>query len=141
MNSVNFLDEINNFSGQKLKKKNDLRIVIEICYDNDNLVLLENLSFTAKYIRGLERVLKKGNMNQEISNLEQIKQDYINNINKSVEQLKEIVNFAASEVKNYFEETYFKLTQDGFKNLSELHEDLEWTKMYFNQLKRQTNNF
>jgi hypothetical protein len=140
MNVDNFLAEINNFSEQKLKRKNDLKTIIEICFKNEKSPLLEDLSFTAKYIRGLERVLKRGNMNLDISNLDQIKQDYMNNINKSVEQLKEIISLTDSNAKIYFDETYFKLTHEGFKNLTELLEDLEWTKMYLNQQKRQTSN-
>ena len=140
MNAENYAGEINNFSKQKLKRKDDLKTLIKICFTNEKPILLENLSFTAKYIRGLERVLKKGSMNPDISNLEQIKQDYMNNINKSVEQLREIISFTDVSTKNYFEETYLKLTHEGFKNLSELHEDLEWTKMYFNNQKRRSNN-
>jgi len=140
MNAENYTEEINDFSEQKLKRRDDLKTLIEICFTNEKPVLLENLSFTAKYIRGLERVLKKGSMNLEIRNLEQIKQDYLSNINKSVEQLKEIISLANTNEKNYFEETYLKLTQEGFKNLNELLEDLEWTKMYFNNQKRQSNN-
>ena len=140
MNAENFVAEINNFSNNKLKRKDDLKIIIEICSKNEKSQLLEDLSFTSKYIRGLERVLKKGSMNPDISNLEQIKQDYMNNINKSVEQLKEIISMTDPNIKNYFEETYLKLTQTGFKNLGELHEDLEWTKMYLNNQKRQNNN-
>lgn len=140
MKAENYTEEINNFSGQKLKRKDDLKTLIEICFTNEKPVLLENLSFTAKYILGLDRVLKKGSMNSEISNLEQIKQDYMNNIKKSVEQLKEIISFTDEGTKNHFEEKYLKLTHEGFKNLNELHEDLEWTKMYLNNQKRQNNN-
>lgn len=140
MNAENFIEEIDSFSKYRLKRKDDLKTIIEICINNEKLQLLEDLSFTSKYIRGLERVLKKGRMNPEISNLEQIKQDYMNNVNKSVEQLKEIISMADSNIKNYFEETYLKLTQTGFKNLGELQEDLEWTKMYLNNQKRQNSN-
>ncbi len=140
MNSENFVTEINSFSGQKLKRKNDLKTIVEICFKNEKITFLEDISFTAKYIRGLERVLKKGSMNSEISNLDQIKQDYTNNINKVVDQLKEIINLSDANVKSFFEEKYLKLTQEGFKNLNELLEDLEWTKMYSNNQKRQSNN-
>ena len=140
MNTANLVEEINVFSEQKLKRKNDLKILLEMSFKNEKSVLLENLSFTAKYIRGLERVLKKGSMNPEISNIEQIKQDYTNNIKKLIDQIKELISFADTEVNSYFEEKYFKLTQEGFQSLSELLEDLEWTKMYFNQQKRRTTN-
>jgi len=140
MNTANLVEEINVFSEQKLKRKDDLKILLEMSFKNEKSVLLENLSFTAKYIRGLERVLKKGSMNPEISNIEQIKQDYTNNIKKSIDQIKELISFADTEVNSYFEEKYFKLTQEGFQSLSELLEDLEWTKMYFNRQKRRTTN-
>ena len=87
MNTANLVEEINVFSEQKLKRKNDLKILLEMSFKNEKSVLLENLSFTAKYIRGLERVLKKGSMNPEISNIEQIKQDYTNNIKKLIDQI------------------------------------------------------
>lgn len=140
MNTANLVEEINVFSEQKLKRKDDLKILLEMSFKNEKSALLENLSFTAKYIRGLERVLKKGSMNPEISNIEQIKQDYTNNIKKSIDQIKELISFADTEVNSYFEEKYFKLTQEGFQSLSELLEDLEWTKMYFNRQKRRTTN-
>ena len=140
MNTANLVEEINVFSEQKLKRKNDLKILLEMSFKNEKSVLLENLSFTAKYIRGLERVLKKGSMNPEISNIEQIKQDYTNNIKKLIDQIKELISLADTEVNSYFEERYFKLTQEGFQSLSELLEDLEWTKMYFNRQKRRTTN-
>ena len=140
MNTANLVEEINVFSEQKLKRKDDLKILLEMSFKNEKSALLENLLFTAKYIRGLERVLKKGSMNPEISNIEQIKQDYTNNIKKSIDQIKELISFADTEVNSYFEEKYFKLTQEGFQSLSELLEDLEWTKMYFNRQKRRTTN-
>ena len=140
MNTANLVEEINVFSEQKLKRKDDLKILLEMSLKNEKSALLENLSFTAKYIRGLERVLKKGSMNPEISNIEQIKQDYTNNIKKLIDQIKELISFADTEVNSYFEEKYFKLTQEGFQSLSELLEDLEWTKMYFNRQKRRTTN-
>jgi hypothetical protein len=140
MNIKNLAEEINAFSGYKLKRKDDLKTLLDITFKNDKPELLEDISFTAKYIMGLQRVIKKGSMNPEISNLEQIKLDYTNNIQKSVELLKEIVNLSDIKVKNHFEEIYFQLSHSRLSSLTELLEDLEWTKMYFNQQKRGINN-
>jgi hypothetical protein len=140
MNTKNLAEEINAFSGNKLKRRDDLKTLLDISFENDKSGLLEDVSFTAKYIMGLQRVIKKGSMNPEISNLEQIKLDYMNNIQKSVELLKEIVNLSDIKVKNHFEEIYFQLSHSGLSSLRELLEDLEWTKMYFNQQKRGINN-
>lgn len=140
MNVENLFTEIDSFSGSKLKRKDDLKILLYICFEKEKPELLEDVSFTAKYIMGLQRVIKKGTMNPEINNLEQVKQDYTDNIKKSVEQLKELISLTDEKVKTHFEDTYFELSHQSFQSLSELLEDLEWTKMYFNQQKRQTSH-
>lgn len=140
MNAENLIEEIKTFSGNKLKREDDLKTLLDISFNNGKSELLQDVSFTAKYVMGLQRVLKKGSVNPEIGNIEQIKSDYINNIQKSVEQLKEMIKLSDIKIKNYFEETYFQLSQGGLSSLTELLEDLEWAKMYFNQQKRETPN-
>jgi hypothetical protein len=137
MNSGMLLEEIEEYSNFKLKRKDDLRILIEVCNTNKKTKLFEDLSFTAKYILGLQRVLKKGVINPEINNLEKIKKDYSDNIIKVIEQIKELINLTPGKTKERFDKTYIELSQQGLSNLNELLEDLEWTKMYFNSKKRQ----
>jgi hypothetical protein len=137
MDADKLIGEIDHFSNHKLKKKDDLRILIEVSIKNGKEKLFEDLTFTAKYVLGLQRVLKKGSINPEISNLEEIKEDYSNNLIKSIEQIEELVNFSSKETKSLFSKTYFELSQQSLQNLNELLEDLEWTKMYLNQKKRQ----
>jgi len=139
MNADKLVEEIDHFSNHKLKRKDDLKTLIEVSIKNEKEKLLENLSFTAKYVLGLQRALKKGSSNPEISNLEKQKEDYSNNLIKSIEQIKELGNFTSEEIKIHFNKTYFELSQQALKNLNELLEDLEWTKMYLNQQKRQPN--
>jgi hypothetical protein len=129
------IGEIDHFSNHKLKRKDDLRTLIEIGFSSEKEKLLNSLYFNAKYVLGLQRVLKKGSSNPEISSLEKIKEDYTNNLIKSIEQIKELVNFSPEETKNHFNKTYFELSQQCLKNLNELFEDLEWTKMYLNKQK------
>ncbi len=137
MDADKLIGEIEQFSNQKLKRKDDLKTLIEESKKNEKEKLLENLSFNAKYVLGLQRVLKMGSSNSEISSLEKIKEDYTNNLIKSIGQIKELVNFSSEENKIHFNKTYFDLTQQALKNLNELLEDLEWTKIYLNQKKRQ----
>jgi rhamnogalacturonyl hydrolase YesR len=137
MDVENLFNEIYTFSDNKLKRMDDLKTLFHICFENEKPELLEDVSFTAKYIMGLQRVIKKGTINPEINNLEQVKQDYTDNIKKSVEQIKEIIGLADVKVKNHFKDTYLELSQQSFQSLSELLEDLEWAKMYFNRQKRQ----
>ncbi|OGU75955.1 MAG: hypothetical protein A2V93_05240 [Ignavibacteria bacterium RBG_16_34_14] len=136
MDADKLIVEIDHFSNHKLKRKSDLGILIEVIIKNGREKLFEDLTFNAKYVLGLQRVLKKGNASSEIGNLEKIKEDYTNNLIKSIEQIKELMNFTSEEMQNHFNETYFELSHQSLQNLNELLEDLEWTKMFLNQLKR-----
>ncbi len=137
MDAGKIVDGINVFSNFRLKRQDDLKILFEADNQTEKS-LLGNLSFTAKYILGLQRVLKKGSVNPEITNVEQVKKDYSDNIQKSIDQLKELINLSSEKIQDHFQKTYFELSHQGLKNLNELLEDLEWTKMYLNQLKRQS---
>ncbi len=136
MDSDKLIGEIDNFSNHKLKRKDDLKILIEISKENKKEKLFESLSFNAKYVLGLQRVLKKGISNPEINSLEKIKKDYSDNLIKSVEQVRELVSFSSEEIKNHFNKIYLELSHQSISNLNELLEDLEWTKMYLNLKKR-----
>ncbi len=136
LSPAEFVNEVENFSGAKLKRKAELLRIYEEAIKNDRLKLFEETVFTAKYVQGLLRIVKSGTQNPEVQNLESIKKDFSDNINKAVAQLKELINNADDELKSHFEKTYFKLSQVGFLNLAELLNDLEWTKMYMNDLKR-----
>lgn len=140
MKADEIVRDIESFSGNRLKRKNDLEIIIDLTLQNEKQSLLEEISFTSKYLQGLQRVLKKGSTNPEISNLEQIKNDYTDNVKKAVGQLKEIINLSDQSTKKHFETTYFELSAQAFQNLNEFFEDLEWTKMFLNEQKRQMYN-
>jgi len=136
LNPAEFVDAVEKFSGEKLKRKAELLRVYEEAVKNDNMELFDDTIFTAKYVQGLLRVVKNGTQNPEVQNLESIKKDFSENMNKVVSQLKEILTTADEELKSHFDKTYFELSQEGFLNLAELLNDLEWTKMYLNDLKR-----
>jgi hypothetical protein len=131
-----FVSEVEKFSKSKLNRKAELLRIYEECINNQNITLFEDLVFTAKYVQGLLRVVKSGSLNHEINNLEQIKKDFSDNLNKVVIKIKEIISGTDENFKLHFEQTYFELTQEGFLNFTELLSDLEWAKLYINQKKR-----
>ena len=137
MFSGKLIEEIEKFSNYKLKRKDDLGLLLEVGTSNLEKKEIEDLAFNAKYILGLQRVLKKGSLNPEVNNLEKIKNDYFENIIKITEQIGKIINFASGEKKAHLKRTYLELNQQSFQNLNELLEDLEWAKMYLNNKKRQ----
>ena len=138
--SAGIIDEIDEFSQHKLNKKTDLKILYCQSIKDDKEKTFDELSFTAKYVQGLMRVLKTGTGNPEVKSLEHIRKDFTHNMQKIVDQMKEIVANADETVKLYFEKTYFDMSHQGMQNLTLILSDLEWAKKYFNLQKRQKSN-
>ncbi len=134
--AAQFVNEVEKFSHSKLKRKIELLRIYEEALKFNNEKEFEDLAFTAKYVQGLLRVVKTGTINPEVQNIEQIKKDFSDNMNKTVDQIKKIIAGAGEDLKQHFEKTFFELTQDSFINFSELLSDLEWAKMYMNEIKR-----
>ncbi|QQS37088.1 MAG: hypothetical protein IPM56_03800 [Ignavibacteriales bacterium] len=134
--SNELLRAVDEFSDYQLKDKKGLLLIFEESVTNNKEKQLEELSFNAKYIKGLLRVIKNGTGNAEITNIESIKKDYSTSMAKVVEQIKEIISSASAETREHFDHTYFELNQQSFHNLNELLTDLEWTKKYLNDNKR-----
>jgi hypothetical protein len=134
------VEEIDEFSQHKLNKKTDLKTLYDLSIKEGKSKTFEDLSFTAKYVEGLMRVLKTGVSNPEVKSLEHIKKDFLHNMQKVVDQMKEITAGADDQIKRYFEITYFDMSQQGLQNLTLILSDLEWTKKYFNMQKRQNSN-
>ena len=138
--SVGIIDEIDDFSLHRLNKKSDIKTLFCLSVKDNKEKTFEELSFTAKYVQGLMRVLKTGTSNPEVKSLEHIRKDFTHNMKKIVDQMKEIVVNADEQIKRYFETTYFDMSQQGMQNLTLILSDLEWAKKYFNMQKRENSN-
>lgn len=133
-------EEINQFSGNQLKRKKDLETIIDLVYADDHEQYLMDLTFTSKYIQGLLRILKLGTANTEMQNISLIKRDISTNLEKIREKIEQIILDSDDQTRQYFRENYLRLSQDNLLNLIELINDLEWTKKYLNYLKRKNPN-
>jgi len=134
--SPNFLDDVEKFSGNSLNKKDDLADIIEAYKSSNKFEEFENLSFTGKYVNGLFRVLTNSSKIPEVENVDHIKKDLSENIEKVISQLKEITSYMNEKNKMLIEENYLKLSQSSLQNLQQLVEDLDSIKKYLNFLKR-----
>lgn len=137
--SSDFINDVEKFSRSKLNKKAELIRIYEEALKSNKEELFDDLTFTAKYVQGLMRVVKSGSVNPDIKNIDSIKKDFTDNMNKVVSKIKEIISSADENMKTHFEQTYFEMSQQGFINLAELLADLEWTKMYLNDSRRNQN--
>ena len=82
------------------------------------------------------KVMKMGQENSEVKSLEHVKTDLTKNMEKVVEQIREIISNSSKSDKDYIEKNFLEMSPDAFKNLNELLADLDWTKKYLNDLKR-----
>jgi len=136
LNDKNFLKEVEDYTGSMLLKKDDIVKLIEVVVAEKKEEEFEKLTFTAKYICGLIRVVKNAPGIPEVSTIDHVKNDLNENMKKGIDQLREIIAFSNGDVKDYFEKTYFTLSTQNFNNLTQLFSDLESVKKYINYLKR-----
>lgn len=134
------VDQIDDFSQHQLIKKTDLKTLYLLSVEKGNEKAFEDLSFTAKYVKGLMRVLKTGPANPDVKSLDHIRKDFTHNMQKVVDQMKDIVVNADEKIKSYFDSTYFDLSHQSIQNLNLLLSDLEWAKKYFNERKHLNSN-
>ena len=132
-----FLDKVEDYTSNQIQKKDDIKKIINEVIINGNEEEFEKLTFTAKYIAGMMRVLKSAPGIPEVTSIEHVKNDLNENMKKGIEQLKSLIDSADEEVKVHFHETYFILSTQNFSNLTQLFSDLEAVKKYLNYLKRQ----
>ena len=138
LDDKNFLKGVEDYTGSLLLRKADIHRLIEVVVVEDKEEEFEQLTFTAKYVCGMMRVVKNAPSIPEVSSIDQIKSDLNENMKKGIEQLREIIASSNGNEKDYFEKTYFSLTTQNFNNLTQLFSDLESVKKYINYLKRLT---
>ena len=136
----NILNDVELFSDSLLKRKADLQIITNESLQNNFEAEFEELTFTGKYVQGLKRVLQKGADFQEIDNLDHVKKDLTENMEKVIGDIRALLIHSSETNKKYFEDTYLSLTPNCFQNLNDLLEDLEWVKKYLNHQKRSDKN-
>jgi hypothetical protein len=134
----NFLSNVEEYTSNPLERKDDLKKIIEVVVINGKEDELEKLTFTAKYICGMFRVLKTAPGIPEINSVDHVKNDLNENMKNGIEQLKQVISYSDKSTQEYFDKNYFTLSPQNFSNLSQLFSDLESVKKYFNYLKRKS---
>ncbi len=107
-NTEKLIEEIEIFSENGLKRKDDLKKLLFLGYSNNMRETVEDLSFTSKYIQGLFRVLKKASENAEVQNIGQIKADITVSLEKVKEKIEQLLTNADYTDKRHFKENYLQ---------------------------------
>jgi len=132
----NFLDEAENFTEKKFTQRFALSELIRIINKTNQFEKFNELVFNAKYVNGLYRSIKLSQTNTQISNIDQIKKDFIDNLEKVSLLIKEIFNIESNETTIEISKKYTEIGEVQFQNLLLLIDDLDQIKKYLNYLKR-----
>jgi len=138
LDDENFLVKVEEYTSNPFQHKDDVKKIIDTVFASSKEHQFEDLTFTAKYVCGMIRVLKTAPGIPEVDSLEHVKNDLNENMKKAIEQLKEIISFGEESIQEYFTEKYFILSPQNFTNLTQLLSDLELVKKYLNHTKRQS---
>jgi hypothetical protein len=141
--TLDFVFDIKDFSGSKIKNEKDIAVLIECSSAPGKQKLLDDAIFTAKYLNGLGKILHS-NMSAiakaekekiEENAEEKIKNEFKQNLMTLRTQIREIIDEAPAEDKNYFEQKYIIMNQQSMINLTTLIYDLAWVKKYINSIR------
>lgn len=134
-----FLDSVEMFTERKLHHKKFLQQLIDETSQHDLFEKFEELAFTGKYVNGLLRAVKIGQSNPDVTNLQMIKEDLMNNMEKVISLIKEITSNLNDDTLNEIKIKFIELSKEQFTNLTQLIDDLDQVKKYLNHLKRTEN--
>lgn len=131
-----FLDNVERFIERKLTQRKIISQLFEHINQTNQIEKFQELVFSAKYVNGLFRIIKTSQSNQQISNIDQIKNDFSENLQKIISILKEIISGQNISVVENIETQYLTAGETQFENLMLLIDDLDQIKKYINFIKR-----
>lgn len=135
-NTKSFLQEVEQFLGESLNRKNDLQIIFELSVQFKLEKNFEELAFNGKYLNGLMKILKSETSLPEVESLEHIKEDLAIKMETLISQIRGIVSNSDEVTVSRFEKNYLELNKQNLLNLNLLIEDLDRVKKYLNFKKR-----
>ena len=138
--SENLINETEEFLKRSLKKKDDLRIILNSFMQKNKFEDFEKFTFNGKYLNGLFRVLRDSPNLSEVKSVDHIKKDISETIEKMISKISEVADSLGENEKAALKKNYLELSQDSLKNLQTLSEDLDDIKKYLNYIKRKNAN-
>lgn len=136
--SKDIIIECEKFINTNLKQRDDLFEIVETYSLLNDVKGFEEFCFTGKYVNGLFRVLTNSSSIPEVTNIDHVKKDISENLEKINLELSRISKSLSTESKERIENKYLKLSGESLQNLKYLIEDLDHLKKYINHLKRKS---
>lgn len=140
MNISNDTEEILKFldytSGNTLRKRNDLGVILETGARYGEDILISDLIFNGKYLKNLTQSIRK---NPSAEGADNLRTELEKTATLLIEQLKTIIDMCEDvAVQTRFATQYFQNTAGAFRNLTDLANDLAELKELQNTMKNKS---
>ncbi|NUN10364.1 MAG: hypothetical protein HUU54_14415 [Ignavibacteriaceae bacterium] len=132
----NFVKAVDEFSGKKIQLRDELCVIVEYFAQANDAEKFEELIFKAKYLKGLMNVFTAASQNSEVSNTEQIREDFTHNFGLLRDILGSITATLEENLKREFQRKFLDLSPEAMMNTKTLISDLDWAKRYLNDVRR-----
>ncbi len=129
------LNDIILFSNNKIVNNEDLERLFEIVITNNLGEPFEKMLFSSKVITGLLRIIQNSDNYFDEIYFSKIKNELKDNTLTVVNCLKDISGYGSNFLNSIFEEKYYLLNSECLQNLYLLCSDLNFVKMYLNDIK------
>ncbi len=124
------IEEINDFSDRPMMNIFEVSVIIESSFVSDKKLFMD-LIFYAKYVKGLKNVLSGRSINRD-DYMEKLFEEFNKTLERFISLLRELVLRSGDSHIKFFEEKYFRLTQENMINVMGLVDDLTLVKEYLN---------
>jgi hypothetical protein len=121
-----FLAVLDTFSGNKLTRREDLGVLIELATLHRHDKELDELSFLAKFLSNVYAIMKK--IGPGAQGYDKLVAQFQDNLPRAGALTLNLVEKSPQDVRDRFNSTYLAMTQDGMNNLLALLYDLSWYK-------------
>lgn len=124
--TTRLLAELDQLSGGRLKRREDLGILLELGAHADHRSALGDLGFSAKFLARAHGMMQRIGPGGE--GYDRLSAEFSSHLEKVSMLLRSILRDAPDDVRSYFSTRYLSLTPEGLGGLLELCHDLGWYK-------------
>ncbi|CUU02126.1 hypothetical protein JGI1_00429 [Candidatus Thermokryptus mobilis] len=131
IDAVKIVEEVDRFSGGKLKEKKSLEFLIGLAIENDMMSLIDEIAFHSKFLWRIISFLKSGRGFKDVDE-QKHKENLINQMNEAVGKIQGLIfklieRCDASERENFVSK-FLKVEPQSFENFLNLVYDFYWLK-------------
>ena len=129
------IKKVEELSGGHLNQPDDLKLIIESAIGQNEIPLLEELSFHAKFLTGLLRVIQRRDSTIDEEYFQKAAGEFQNSVENIRAVFEKLLSGSTEFIRSVLTEKYLRNSQGSLANLNSLCSDLSYLKLYFNDQK------